>query len=48
MYTIIYAIGWVYAGITAYQTERLSVWKAVIIGWAVFGWPMVISALLFR
>lgn len=48
MYTVIYGIGWVYASIAASQTERFAIWKAVIIGWAVFLWPMAISALLFR
>ena len=48
MYTILYATGWVYTGIAAHQTDRLAVWKAVSIGWAVFVWPMAISALLFR
>ncbi|MBN2256924.1 MAG: hypothetical protein JW704_03765 [Anaerolineaceae bacterium] len=48
MYTILYGIGWAYASIAAYQTERFAVWKAVVTGWVIFIWPMVISALLFR
>ena len=48
MYTVLYGIGAVYAGIAAYQTERFAVWKAAIIGWVVFIWPMLISLLFFR
>ncbi|MGB8253657.1 MAG: YIP1 family protein, partial [Anaerolineaceae bacterium] len=32
LYTVLYGIGAVYAGIAAYQTERFAIWKAAIIG----------------
>ena len=48
MYTVLYGIGAVYVAIAASQTGRFAVWKAAIIGWVVFIWPMMMGVFLLR